>query len=205
MKLTKLKTIVPSALIKDFFTEEEKKLILREIEFLVDSKKMFPPELTGTAKSEDGIALKDNNGIFLDNVYRNRNTSDILAITRKYFSPELLDELEEIDTIFKFLRHTNHDTTLMSYYEEGSYYKPHCDQAVYTIIFYYWKTPKQFSGGEFIFSESNTVVDIDPWDVIIFPSFLFHEVCELGFLPGVEKNKLNGRVSISTFVSLNSN
>ena len=61
--------------------------------------KLKSPKDTGTAISEHG-GEKVNSGLFLDNVYEDRNISDILRINRKIFNPDILDELIKFNSIF---------------------------------------------------------------------------------------------------------
>jgi len=202
MNITKLPINEPVLLLKEVFKSEEKFLIEKELDFLCKDYKLLGPEHTGTATDEENKPKKFNKGLFLDEVFPFRAVSDILAINRKYFSKEFCDSIEMFDNIFKYLRKSNRDHTLLSYYEENSWYKSHEDRAVLSIITYYWKEDKKFVGGDLKFTSHNYTVDISPWDVIIFPSFILHEVSPVTLLPGIEKNKLNGRVSLTTFVAI---
>jgi len=200
MIVKKLPISEPVLLIKNFFSEEEKKLIIDELNFLCKDNKLLGPKQTASSTDGSGNLKKTNSGLFLDEVYKNRDVSDILNITRKYFSKEFLSIVEGFDPIFKYLRRSNIDTTLLSYYENNSYYESHEDQAIISIITYYWKEEKKFTGGDLTFQSHNYTVELHPWDVIIFPSFIEHKVENISFLPGVKENELNGRVSISKFV-----
>jgi Rps23 Pro-64 3,4-dihydroxylase Tpa1-like proline 4-hydroxylase len=113
----------------------------------------------------------------------------------------VIEAAEKESFYFKLLKRSNSDSTLLSYYEDSDHYLSHEDNSEITIITYYWKTPKQFRGGTLTFTDHNYVVELEPWDVIIFPSFMNHEVSKVEMLPGIEKNKLNGRVALSTFVT----
>ena len=66
------------------------------------------------------------------------------------------------------------DKTLVSYYEDGSYYKPHVDAAIMTCISYHWKEPKEFTGGDLHFGDFK--VPIENNCLLIFPSCTEHEV-----------------------------
>lgn len=202
MNITKLPLSEPVLLIKDFFTDEEKNRIVKEIEFLCVLDKLLGADHTGTARDEiTDEPKKRNTGLFLDTVYNIRECSDILNLTKKYFSNEMIDAVERESFYFKLLKRSNTDSTLLSYYENSDHYRSHEDQSEITIITYYWKTPKMFTGGNLSFTDYNYTVELEPWDVIVFPSFMNHEVSKVEMLPGVQKNKLNGRVALSTFVS----
>ncbi len=201
MIIQKLPISEPVLLIKNLFSEEEKKLIIDELNFLCKDYKLLGPEHTGTATDEDGKPKKANRGLFLDQVYGIRNVSDILGITRRYYSEEFLSSVEGFDPIFKYLRRSNSDSTLLSYYENKSYYESHEDHAIISIITYYWKEEKKFTGGDLTFPHHNYTVKLLPWDVIVFPSFIEHRVESINLLPDIQENELNGRVSITNFAS----
>ena len=44
--------------------------------------------------------------------------------------------------------HTNSDSTMISYYDTGKYYKPHIDSTHFTCLIWLFKEPKQFKGGD---------------------------------------------------------
>lgn len=199
MNIIKLPISEPVLLIKDFFNEEEKSNIVQELEFICKEHKLQTPDVTGSATNNNKI-LKNNVGLFLDNVYNERLVSNILTVTRKYFNAHTTTEVEKADPLFKYLARSDFDSTLVSYYENNDYYEAHEDEAILTIITYYWKEPKRFTGGSLTFTDHEYTVDVQPWDVVIFPSFVKHQVKSVNLLPEVEKNKLNGRVAISTFV-----
>lgn len=202
MKIIKLPTSEPALLIKEFYSDEEKELIVKELEFLCKENKLLGPDHTGTARDKGtNEPKKKNKGLFLDAVYSIRECSDILTLNRKYFSIDMREALENESFYYKLLSRSTSDSTLLSYYEESDHYLSHEDYAEITIITYYWKTPKQFDGGTLTFTDYNYVVELEPWDVVVFPSFMNHEVSRVELLPDVPKNQLNGRVALSTFVS----
>jgi hypothetical protein len=113
--------------VDDLFTEEELVLIWREIDFL--DNKLLPPKDTGSAKDEKENSLKSNKGIFLDDIYtpKGREVSDILRINRKVFHEDIITAAINLHPFYGSLRQTNHDGTLISYYENSEYYAPHKD------------------------------------------------------------------------------
>ena len=42
---------------------------------------------------------------------------------------------------------------LVSHYEGGDHYKPHPDESIGSMVIWLYKEPKQFTGGEFIFTD----------------------------------------------------
>ena len=180
--------------IEDFYTEDELVLIWRELEFL--APKLLGPSETRSAH-EDGVYLKHNTGIFLDNVYLNRDVSDILKINRKLWSEEVLNYLETISPWWRLLRATNKDTTLLNYYNNNQYYKPHVDTAVISASSVLCKNENNFTGGEFVFPEYNITIPCKSNSIIIFPSVVQHGVTPIEVLD--QSKESTGRYSIAQF------
>ena len=181
---------VSFCIIRNFYSDDEIRTIHEELERLDGHLK--DGAQTGTAHTVTGEPKKSNRGIFLDDFYsENRSKSAILTLNRKLFSPEVTYELEKKNWIFKFLKRLNHDSTLVSSYNDGDYYRPHEDKSFFTAIYYTWKEPKMFEGGDLYFGEFK--VPIRNNSVLIFPSNIEHEVKPV---------KGHGRYAISQFVSI---
>jgi hypothetical protein len=203
MEVQYLKEPFPHIIIQNQFTDEELVDVWRELKFLNNSDKLNEPESTGGAFNydQDGnkIILKNNKGLWVDHVYTNRKYSDILRTTRKIFSPEFTVKAAEFDWMFRYLKYCNADTTLVSYYEEGGYYKPHPDMCVLTAITHLFNEPKNFTGGELTFTDHNYDVGLVNNRTIIFPSVIFHEVSDIKMTNNVE---YGGRYAISQFIKI---
>lgn len=167
---------IPFLKISNTFTELELKLIWQELDFLTHPIKLLPPEKCGTAFDENKKPLKNNQGLYLDTLYSRRELSNILSINPKIFSEDILDIFSSLSFGYRNIHLTNHDQTLISYYDVGGYYKPHQDHALYSSLTWFYKEPKQFSGGDFYFSDYNIKINIENNTTIIFPSFLNHSV-----------------------------
>jgi len=184
--------------IENMYNENELKLIWQELDFLTHPIKLNSPEETGSATNNNNIILKNNSGVFLEEIYTKREISNILSINRKLFSPEIIDSFSDLSFGYQGIKHTNEDRTLISYYENNSYYKPHTDNAIYTTITWFFKEPKCFIGGDFHFSDYDYKIKIKNNMTIIFPSFVNHSVddvfCDNNTFIG------NGRYSMSQFI-----
>lgn len=189
----------PYIRIFDFYSDEELKLIWEELEFILNYRIIDGPEKTGTA-IQDGIILKQNKGIFLDNLYLDRNTSNILTINRNLFLT-IVNIINEYDFgIFNnSLRCINWDTTLISYYENSDHYKKHYDISSFTCLTWFFKKPKKFSGGDLFFPNFNLKIEVEDNSLILFPSCVDHEVSEVKMNPEDMGKKL-GRVCMSQFM-----
>ena len=174
MKFTIVRDPLPYLYIEDIFSEEELPLIYRELEFL--QPKLLNPEKTGTARADNGAPAKKNKGIFLDELYSIRKFSDILTVNRKFFTYDVINALEQCCPGYGLLKSSNLDSTLISYYEDSDYYEPHTDSASITIVSWFFKNPKNFIGGDFIFSDYNIKTVPKNNSAVIFFSCFKHEV-----------------------------
>lgn len=186
------------AVVDNFYNDKEYQSMLDECLFLCENNKLLPPEKTGTAYTNDEV-LKKNKGLFLDDVYINdRNISNILTFNRKVFSKELVDTLVNIDPIYRYLAMCARDNTLLSYYENSDYYKPHTDYSKITILHWIYKTPKKFTGGDLKLNDSEHSIECVSNRLLVFPSFLTHEVTPI-IMEKKFLNKKNGRFTITVF------
>ena len=181
---------VTFCIIRDFYATDEVQLIHDELDQL--EPHFGGAEKTGTARNIRGNPKKHNRGVFLDDFYGNeKNASSILKLNRKTFSPEVKYELAKGNWFFKYLDRTNHDSTLVSMYRQGHYYHAHEDQSFITAIYYTWKEPKAFEGGDIFFE--NFQVPITNNCLLVFPSNTKHTVTKVA--------KGSGRYAISQFIS----
>jgi hypothetical protein len=190
----------PFLQIENLYSEDELKLIWQELEFLNHPHKLNPPEDTGTAvNNKTKELLKNNKGLFLDEVYAKRNMSNILFLSSKLFLPEILQTFSKLSIGYETITRTNSDKTMISYYENGGYYKPHKDGAIYTAITWFYKEPKAFTGGDFYFTDYDLKIKIQNNITVLFPSCVTHHVDEVIFnneLPGY------GRYAVTQFLYL---
>jgi hypothetical protein len=192
----------PFLQIENLYDEDEMKLIWQELEFLNYPDKLQPPEKTGTAVNEEKIPLKKNKGLFLDIIYSKREISNILTLNRRLFDSEIIEAFSDLSFGYQSIKQTNDDSTLISYYENADYYKPHEDTAMYTAVTWFFKEPKAFIGGDFYFSDYNIKIEVQNNMMILFPSFVKHSVDEI-----ILKNKSlsgYGRYAMTQFVYITS-
>lgn len=180
------------SIVYDYYTQDEQNLIWQELNFLNKNGKLLPPTETG-----DQNSAPNKLGVFLDRLYKNnRNFSNILNVNRKIF------KIKNLLYDNPFSRHLNivdYDLTMISYYEDQSYYLPHHDSYTISAVTTFWKTPKLFSGGELKFTNYNYVPEMGHNTMILFPSYEIHEVSEIV----MENNDgVNGRYTINQFFAI---
>jgi hypothetical protein len=189
--------------IKNLYTKEEKKEMLIEMMYLGKNNKLRSPEETGSA-SNDGVFLKQNKGVFIDEVYSDRRFSDILRLNRRplhilfgktHNTPEPTTLTDS--WIFNNIE-LNSDTTLLSYYEDGDYYEAHRDTAMVTIIDWNYLEPKNFTGGDLIFPYyDNHTIKVSLTSTYVFISNIAHYVSPIKIIDkGI---KQSGRFSLACF------
>lgn len=197
---------LPVIVIDSFYDFAAKQKIMQELLFLNnDSRKLQNPKNSGSAWEFDNSLpdgkkyLKQNKAHSLDNIYWDRNVSNILVENRKLFSEEVTNELISFHQIFRYVKYVNIDCTLVSYYDNSDYYLPHRDDATITALTWFYQEPKSFSGGELIF-ENSLEIDCITNRCVIFPSIMLHAVNEIK-IDNNKKEKNLGRFAISQFLS----
>jgi hypothetical protein len=169
----------PLLTLNNLFSEEERELIFSEIKFLSRGNKLMSPEETGTDYDKEKMPKKNTRGVFVDKVYPDpdyRKFSDILTINRKLFDNK--DIFKHLDSWFFKNLEFNFDSTIISYYGDGGYYKGHKDNADITILNWFYEEPKYFTGGDLLFPDYNITVPTSLNTTVIFPSCIKHQVTE---------------------------
>lgn len=195
--ITKVLDPFPYLKIENMYTDEELDLIHEELVFLNHCNKLESAEKTGSALDNWKI-LKNNKGLFLDDVYKKREISNILMINRKLFNKEYLESYASLSFGYRSILHCNYDATLISYYGNGDYYNPHFDVSLYTALTWFFKVPKLFEGGDLFFSEYDEKIDVQHNMTIIFPSFARHYVNEVSMDENIPRGY--GRFCMSQFL-----
>lgn len=196
MKFTIVKEPIPFLIIDDTYDSDELLQIYKEIDFLAN--KLLDSSKSQSAE-KNGI-IKNNRGIFLDHFYKDLAYSDILKIERKLYSQEVVKNLVECHYAYNVFHSTNFDSTLLSYYDDGSSYFSHHDKAVISMVTWLFKEPKNFIGGEFIFSDFNLNIDVKNNRTVIFFGSYKHEVTEV--LIQDKTALFSGRFSLTQFLAI---
>jgi len=189
----------PFIVIDDYYNQEEYDLIWQELNFLCHKSKLVYAQ---SSAHQDGQLLKNNYCRYLDYLYTDRSVSSILTVNRKLFQDSYQILRTHPSWFFQNVRGTI-DKTSVSYYENGEKYLPHWDEFTLTALWWTYKQPKKFGGGEFIFSNTRQSVEIKDNRMLIFPSMIPHEVTEVT-MNQEDLEKQNGRICIAQFLSYKS-
>jgi Rps23 Pro-64 3,4-dihydroxylase Tpa1-like proline 4-hydroxylase len=162
------------------YTDEELHLIWQELDFLTYSQKLADPSEYFGAKDSLGNYLSNAKALVLDAVYQKREYSNILTINRKLFTEGYTQIFSELSPDLKFIPNVNSDTTKIRYYQNGEYYRPHTDYSFAALsLSYFYREPKQFSGGQLIFPSYNYKFDCSHNSMILIPGYVEHGVNEI--------------------------
>lgn len=195
----KLVNQLPLVIIDNYYDQNSCDLIWKELLFLNSNNKLMPPEKTGSAKDPSTKQLlKKNTALSLDNTYKIREVSNILTVNRKLF--EIQVELENLHPFFRYLGGSNSDRTIISYYEDTDYYKPHRDKSTITALSWFFQEPKKFTDGNLVLE--NTEIECKNNRTVIFSSMLDHEVTPLK-MNQLDQGKNLGRFTITQFATVN--
>jgi len=197
MIIHKIREPFSHLIIEDFYNKDELKLIWKELDFLTSSNKLIPANLNGSIES-------NHLSIVLDQVYSNRNISDILTINRKAFSKEILDVFVKLNPLLAHINLINTDLTKIKYYENYNGYKKHQDLARFTALTYFYKEPKLFKGGDLYFNDFNYTIKLKNNMFVLFVGALWHESLPV-FLKQDGHITGNGKYTMTQFLNINEN
>ena len=197
----------PFLIIDNWCNEEEQSLIWKELDyFLSFSKDIIPRAENGTdvARNEKEESLAKGYRFYLNQYFTNEGSkfSHILNLNYKFKNLNFHSLVKDTCDIGRLFSHTNHNSTMITYYESEDFYKEHYDISYFTSLVWFFKNPKNFSGGELNFPEINTTVNLKNNRMLLFPSYYIHKVTPIKFLN--KKEKLGyGKFTISNFFNIN--
>lgn len=172
-------------LIKDSYNDEQLSSVHKELDEIFPHLK--DPKYTMSAEEKGGQYKKKNKGIFLDYDYKGKES--VIMQYRDSFFDVIVDN-------YNYEKSNYQLKSLLSYYEDGDYYKSHVDKSIYTMVTFLCKDNSKFSGGQLFFPDYNW--SIDPIDnvTIIFDSHTYHQVLLISIHDNSDRY---GRYSITSF------
>ena len=192
---------IPHIIIDNFYTDEELKYVWEELEFLTVNGKLKDPSKTDSAIDYTGKIIKQNKGLFLHHEYDSKDKSPIAYYTDKIYNSQFLEEIRYKHWLFNYMILSNHNTTLVSYYENGDYYDTHYDTSVLTCLIHLYKEPKLFTGGDLCLPDFNYTIEDKNNRLLLFPSSVLHKVNPVS-ISETDKNSCNGRYTITKFMGI---
>ena len=127
---------IPYFIAEDYFDETQINDMLTELRFLT-------PKMVYQNGKNMVEGHKKNVQIGIDDMYQNRDTSNIIqTLDTIYQDKELIQTLKDMSWFYEIWNYTNLDNTFVAYYENSDYYKGHRDIAVISMMYWIWEEPK---------------------------------------------------------------
>ena len=179
MKFTLCKEdkVFPYMMIDDFYDIKEQNLIWKELDSYKDDFKIdYKTGGYGVACDKNNKPVAQLKRFYLDDIYiSHREDSNILTLYKKILSEEVLEAYRKTTPSWRTFEITNQDCSVISYYENLDKYSEHFDKFMHTVLIWFYREPKRFDGGDFIFNQSNQTVECRHNRMIMFPSYYLHE------------------------------
>ena len=149
--------------------------------------------------------LKNNKCLFVDSFYTDHKKSSILKVGHNaIFNEEFISHIiVPFHPWFRYLLQNCTFSTLLSYYDHGTYYEQHQDTSVLSALIWFYKEPKKFSGGEFVI-EGTDVIECKNNRMVLIPGTAVHEVKTVE-LEEKDRDSRLGRYTITLFISPTAN
>lgn len=203
-------------LVRDCFEKEVNRSIMNEAIML---KSKFGPAMVRTGNVDHvNEGYRNNTNISYDDEFqKDRSKSTLLKFLHQLFQdPKIATPLNSAPYPLNRFALTNHDITQVSRYgDEGQRYGWHIDrfandERVITFVYYFFKEPKQFEGGQLeitssphdengeLLDKSAKVHKIDVQNNmgIFFPSTVSHRVLNTMSPKAFEKGRFGANVWI---------
>jgi len=198
MIIKTIHTPFPHLIVKDFYDENELKLIWQELDFLTSPTKLVPANLDGSLQNSNALSTS------LENIYKHLHYSNIFLINKKILAPEIIDAFFSLSEFFGHIKKINRNHIKLKYYENGHNYPKHIDGSNFTGINYLYREPKKFEGGDLYFDDYNYKVELTNNMFVLFMSSFYHRVSpivlnENSYFTG------HGKYSITNFLSIDEN
>ena len=195
-------TTFPFVVCDNWYSPIEEKAIWSELDFYSYQRDIKRAGNTIVAKNQDGTPKSNAYRFYIDDYYTADCIREVTHINRfqyKLQSKKLHSHIGKCKPYSRSYLSTNTTNTLISYYEENDSYLPHFDTFEWTILIWFCKKPKLFTGGDFDFPESETQVNFKHNRAVLFPCCYNHRVSPVKF---IEKPKEfgYGRWTITHFL-----
>lgn len=194
----------PHAIIEDFYNEEELKLLWKELDYLTSPNKMIlSGDELGTAKDNFTQVTKSSSyGIMLHEYFSQKTYSDILVVTDKIFNLNLLNQIASLHPLMGHVSRLNDSTTKLKYYEDAEEYKAHIDTSRFTMLNYFFKEPKKFTGGDLYFKDFDYTIEIKNNMVVFFCGAINHASTKLISNDFYDKFSGYGKYCVTKFLGI---
>lgn len=154
MKIERMPEPIDALVMRDTFSETEKRNILGEVERL--------------------IAHSTESEIWLNDVYNELDASSVHRNTMEvFFSSVVVQHLMEVNSLYGTYAHVNNHSTAIRYLGHEQMTGMHFDSSAFTIMTFLHTDPKNFDGGNVTLQVGGDIayeLDIENNMSIIYPS-----------------------------------
>lgn len=178
----------PYMIFDNMFKDDEVNRMMLEIDLTI--KPLMRRDDTG------GTEKKHTNAIFLNEIYKKAEASHIFNNTRKYMTPEIMGPLSGMHFAFEAMtERVLNESIQILYYEDKDNYGQHTDHSVMTMLYWAYKDPKGFEGGDIILDDDVTI-ECKHNRALAMSTKMPHEVTPVKYTADVPNR---GRYCISNF------
>ena len=189
----------------NFYTEEEKEKIWIELQYLRANEYGW-----NTPNYQQNAWDRESGQIYLKNALQyGVNYRSQMDIQSTYNSSiyiygnkivKWFDVLTNHAQLYHQLAEISDRSTYITYYpgNDSSYYS-HRDACTFTMLSYFFKEPKNFTGGEFYVE--NRIYEIHNGFTVIFPSWMKHGSIKVKLIDETKKD--SGRYAVANFFFIN--
>jgi hypothetical protein len=197
MRVKHFKRPFNHTIIYDYFDKNEIDSINKEIKLLKDNGNITKRSVLN--RETDSAGFEPNHCV-LDTVYeKNRSRSDILGLMQKIYKLYFNEKLGKQNPFLNYIVESNGDSTFLNVYKNGNSFIKHTDNSVLSFVYCFWKEPKEFDGGDFIFTNYDYKPNLKNNSCLIFPSYEMHEVSKIETNDEkIERITINHRLFISS-------
>ena len=199
IKILNKNTMFPILMSDNWYSKEEEKNVWLELNYI--------HSLNAYEKSEEFSAYDNNNKskskgsrFFYEMIFRQKKYSHVCRMLYKIQDKKFHNIVEKAMPIGKIFSATDWDNTILNYYENNDNYLSHYDYAMFTMLIFFHKEPKLFSGGDLYFEESNTTIKFKHNRMVLFPGHYLHQANKVS-MNSEYQNNMNGRFTITHFIS----
>jgi hypothetical protein len=197
LKINKDNLLFPFIIVDDWYSQEEEKFVWNELIYFYGINQFQKAE--ENCAEDNGITKAKGNRLYYDLIFKDKKYSYINKMLYKVRNKDFHKVIEDVMPIGKIFKHTDFDNTLINYYEHGDEYKSHYDYVTFTMLIFFYKQPKKFSGGDLYFEENNVTVECKHNRMVLFPGYYLHQVKRV-MMSDNDFNSMNGRFSITHFI-----
>jgi Rps23 Pro-64 3,4-dihydroxylase Tpa1-like proline 4-hydroxylase len=203
VKIINENPLFPILIIDNYYSKQEETYVWNELNFLIseEKSKIYRSEKgKDVARNEKGEPKGLSYRFYLDGIYNDnyRHISPILRLLKKVQNPDFHLLVRNLNPYGRLFHNTNNDKSLVTYYENDDKYDSHVDTFMFTQCIYFVKEPKVFDGGDLVFKDIDTKINLKQNRCVFFPSCFEHQSTPIKF-----KNKTNefglGKFTISHF------